>query len=114
MKRSKWIPAILTPMLVGLTGMTSSLLAETPKDLFEAPVALKTKDSVLNSNNEMLYASPAIFDVDQDGKDELVIGTIFGAVYACENEGVEDGEIVWSAPQTVDSTDGKPLGLNNW
>jgi len=96
-------------MLVLLSGLSSAILADSPKDLFEAPVALKTKDSLLNADGEMLHASPAMFDIDRDGKDELVIGTIFGAIYACENEGTTDGETVWSSPEPVESTGGEPL-----
>ena len=89
--------------------------ADSPNDFeFEAPVVLKAGDSVLNSNGKLRYPSPAIFDVDGDGKDELVIGTIFGELVACENENNSGGEPVWAEPIPIKSTDGKSLDLNNW
>ena len=81
---------------------------------FEEPVALMVGDEVMNQNSKMKYPSPAVFDVDNDGKDELVIGTIFGGIYACENSNQNDGDPVWEAPVAVNSVDGEPLDLHNW
>ena len=81
---------------------------------FDEPVALKVGDEIMNQDSKMLYPSPAVFDVDNDGKDELVIGTIFGGIYACENSNQKDGDPVWEAPTAVNSVDGEPLDLHNW
>ena len=71
-------------------------------------------DKALNKDGGMMYPSPAILDIDRDGQNELVIGTIFGGVFACENENTESGDPVWGKPQPVKTADGKPLKLNNW
>jgi len=113
MKRKKRI-AVVAPVLFGFASLAPTLQAETPKDLFEAPVVLKAGKSVLNLDGKLMYASPAGFDVDNDGKDELVIGTIFGAIVSCENENTGSGDPKWSEPKPVESTDGEPLELNNW
>lgn len=81
---------------------------------FEDPVFLKVGDEIMNEDGKMMYPSPAMFDVDNDGQDELVIGTIFGGLFACENSNKEEGEPVWEAPTAVNSVDDEPLKLNNW
>ena len=68
------------------------------KSRFEEPVFLKVGDSPMNEDGSMMYPSPAIFDVDNDGQDELVVGTIFGGVFACENENTGKGDPQWSEP----------------
>ena len=84
------------------------------KTEFEEPVVLMLGSEVLNVDNAMMYPSPAIFDVDSDGKDELVIGTIFGEIFACENEADDAEQPVWKALATVNDSAGEPLSLNNW
>ena len=68
----------------------------------------------MNQSGKMSLPSPAIFDVDQDGKAELVIGTIRGDVFACETSNDDKGDTVWSAPASVKTEDGKPLRMSNW
>lgn len=82
--------------------------------MFDAPVVLRVDDKPLNEDGEIMYPSPAIFDVDNDGKNELVIGSIFGAVHVCENQSDSSGEPVWSAPKPLNTKNKKPLSLNNW
>ena len=60
------------------------------------------------------YPSPAVFDVDNDGVDEMVLGEIMGTVSYCENERKSGGDPVWSAVAPVLAADGEPLKLNNW
>ena len=81
---------------------------------FEKPVYLKVGDAPMNQSGKMLLPSPAIFDVDQDGNAELVIGSLYGDVFACENSNDGKGEPVWSAPKAVKTEDGQPMRLNNW
>ena len=40
----------------------------------------------LNSTARKMYPSPAIFDVDNDGKMELVVSDIFGSLTIYENQ----------------------------
>jgi len=61
-----------------------------------------------------MYPSPAIFDVDNDGQDELVIGTIFGRLVFSENTNASAGDPIWSEPEPIETTEGEPLKLNNW
>ena len=59
-------------------------------------------------------AGVAMADVDNDGDTEMVIGSIFGGLYASENSNEKGGEPVWENYQPVNETSGKPLELNNW
>lgn len=83
--------------------------------LWEAPVPLMVGDVPMNADGRMAYPSPAIFDIDGDGLNELVMGTIFGAIFSCENSNQgKSGDPVWGSPKAVQAAHGKPLRLNNW
>ena len=94
--------------------MAGVLNAQESTSQFEDPVFLKVDDAPMNEDGAMMYPSPAMFDVDSDGQVELVIGTIFGGVFACENTAEAGQEPVWSAPVAVETAEGEPLNLNNW
>ncbi len=82
--------------------------------MFDAPVIITAGNMPLNYNGEILYPSPTIFDIDSDGKDELVLGSLFGNVYSCENENTSLGEPQWTRPEIVRTRMKRPLELNNW
>lgn len=105
--------SIMAPLFLAAV-MCAPTMAQEGKSMFDAPVVLKAGDQPINANGRIMYPSPAIFDVDNDGKDELVIGSIFGSVHACENESDSSGEPSWSAPEAVNTSDNEPLELNNW
>lgn len=109
MKYLQIAAAVVLPAVVCL-----SSVAQESNSMFDAPVVLKVGDKPLNGDSQIMYPSPAIFDVDNDGKDELIIGSIFGALHVCENESESSGEPVWSAPKALNSKNGQPLELNNW
>lgn len=92
-------------------GVTS---AQTSSSGFGEPELLYVGDKPMNANGGMMYPSPAIFDIDNDGQDELVIGTIFGGVYYCENANQGSGDPVWEEPIQVRTADNELLELNNW
>ena len=64
--------------------------------------------------NHTLYPSPAIFDVDNDGVDELVLGDLFGSLKSSENENAGKGDPVWSTPVSLKTEDQKPIDMENW
>lgn len=121
---SKHRRAILSRLVLTLTistaigfGSCANLLGnEDPEDnkTFEAPVFLKNGDEPLNKDGNMAYPSPAIFDIDNDGANELVVGTIFGAVYKCENKNTDSGDPVWSTPKMVKDAEGDDIAMENW
>lgn len=75
---------------------------------FEKPVELFANGASINS---VMYPSPTLYDLDGDGKRELVIGDIFGSIHACVQQ---DGKTAWGEMVKLESVDGKPLKLNNW
>lgn len=98
-------------------GFYSSVVAnenESSDSLFERPVFLTVGEKPMNEDGQIMYPSPAVFDIDNDGKKELVLGSIFGGVFSCEDESTVTGKHDWAAPEPVNTTDGKPLRLNNW
>jgi hypothetical protein len=78
-------------------------------DRFEEPVELLTNGASIDS---VMYPSPTLYDLDGDGKRELVIGDIFGSIHSCIKS---DGKTnAWGEMVKLKSVDGKPLQLNNW
>lgn len=83
--------------------------------LFAAPQMLMVGNQPLNQAARQMYPSPAIYDVDNDGQLELVVGDIFGKLNIYENEnGSAKGDPAWSSHQALKSFDGKPIKVSNW
>jgi hypothetical protein len=81
---------------------------------FEAPFRLMVGNRPLNTAAKQMYPSPAMFDVDHDGKSELVIGDIFGSLNVYENQNDADGDPVWSSHHALTSTTGDAIKVSNW
>ena len=79
---------------------------------FEAPIMLLAGGEPMEAGYS--YPSPAVFDVDNDGQDEMVLGEIMGTVSVCENENKSSGDPEWSSVAPLLAADGEPLQLNNW
>lgn len=103
----------IVTMATVITACTMAHAQESTSE-FEEPVLLTVGDAPLNAEDKMMYPSPALFDVDNDGQDELVIGTIYGEVFACKNSNHGVGDPEWEAPQAVKMVDGEALKLHNW
>jgi len=75
---------------------------------FAAPVLLKAGDKVLGKGR--LYPSPAAWDIDRDGRFDLVVGDLRGHLtYALQNA---DG--TFAAEQKLKDVAGKVLDFGNW
>ena len=84
-------------------------------DPFEAPVMLMVGDKPLNAAARQMYPSPAMFDIDNDGHDELIVGDIMGVLNVYENKNSkQSGDPVWSQHTRLNSNDGKPIKVKNW
>ncbi len=82
---------------------------------FQAPVRLMVGDDPLNTKAKQMYPSPAMFDVDDDGQVELIVGDIFGTLNVYENENdSRDGDPVWSDHSPLKTADGKKIKVSNW
>ena len=72
-------------------------------------------DQPLNSRANQMYPSPALYDVDGDGQDELVVGDIFGSLNVYENQNASGkGDPVWAEHVRLNSTKGEPIKVSNW
>jgi|GEM_PF-2377895 len=83
------------------------------KSLFAAPVRLLAGNKVLVSGQS--YPSPAVYDVDNDGQLELVIGTIAGSLTVHEQTGRgENGDPIWARGTALKTAEGNPVRVSNW
>ena len=105
---------LVVAQLISPGGIEPNCSAQTKLTSFAEPEILKVKEAPLNKDGKMRFLSPAIFDIDQDGQAELVIGTIGGDLFACENSNRSKGEPQWQSPKPVKTHDGKPIKLHNW
>ncbi len=100
----------------------NSAKANNPKSLpkfenkfFDAPVRLTVGSEPLNLKASQMYPSPAMFDVDNDGEVELVVGDIFGSLNVYENENETGaGDPVWAKHVALTNTEGKAIKVSNW
>ncbi|MCC6465936.1 MAG: hypothetical protein IT463_11405 [Planctomycetes bacterium] len=79
---------------------------------FEAPTRIKAGEKFAGhelGGRDRLYPSPALHDLDGDGKREIVIGDLFGGLTYLSP--TKDG---WGEEKVLNGADGKPLKFNNW
>ena len=82
---------------------------------FAAPVRLLADGKLLNSVARRSYPSPAIYDVDQDGQVELVVGDISGTMGVYEQTGTsKNGDPIWAPRVALKTADGQPVRVSNW
>ena len=84
-----------------------SLAAQAPE--FAAPIRLLAGEQPLGG--KLLYPSPRLYDIDQDGESELVVADLMGRVQVAEKVG--DDPATWSALEPFISC-GQPLKFHNW
>ena len=83
-------------------------------ELFEAPVRLTVDGKPLQQANDR-FPSPAIYDIDNDGDNELIIGGLRGKVEVFENSSnATKGDPIWEAGELLEDSDGKSIRLTNW
>jgi len=82
---------------------------------FMAPRMVMLGDEPLNSSTNQMYPSPAIYDIDGDGKPNLVVGDIRGRLFYYANQNQSGtGEPVWTAPIQLTQHDGEAVSVPNW
>lgn len=85
------------------------------QNIFESPVRLSVDGAPLNALAKKRFPSPGIFDVDDDGKAELVVGSLMGSVGVYENlNSSETGDPVWSSREALKDSKGKQIRTSNW
>ncbi len=83
----------------------------TPEPEFAPPKRIKAGDAWLGAGR--LYPSPVMHDMDGDGKRDVVIGDLFGAVTVAKSlEG--DAGLPLAAEAPVMNREGEKLKFHNW
>ena len=83
-------------------------------DTFEVPLLLTVNDKPLVSERDR-YPSPAIYDIDGDGVNELIVGGLRGSVGVFENSNESGkGDPVWEPRQELTDAEGKRIETTNW
>lgn len=112
-------------MLISLTACNSpeseTVSIAIPKNkpnssnLLDRPVRISVDGKPLNTVAKKMFVSPAIFDVDGDGKAELVIGTLMGSVGVHQNLNTSGtGDPDWDSQKPLKDTAGKAIRTSNW
>jgi len=100
-------------LALSLVGAPQELVLEAVEDapVFAEPVLLHEGDAPMGRG--LLYPSPALFDVDADGTDELVMGDLVGKLWVSARvEG--DDPTAWTEREPLKAADGNDLKFSNW
>ena len=79
---------------------------------FETPERVKASDKYVGielNGKERMYTSPTLYDINQDGHVDLIVGDLWGDL--TYTLGSEDG---WTEEKVLNGADGKPLSFANW
>lgn len=84
-------------------------------EAFEKPVRLMVKKEFLNTEANEKFPSPAIMDIDGDGKNELVIGSLSGHLGIYENLNTSGkGDPIWDSRRLLKGASGAVIKTRNW
>ena len=89
---------LMVPLAVGDTDA---------KGDFEAPQVLTADGETFK---EVIYPTPVLHDIDDDGQHELVVGDLIGNLWISE---ATNSDLEWGKRIQLES-EGKALRLNNW
>lgn len=78
---------------------------------FAPPVRITAGDGYLGEKR--LYPSPAVFDIDQDGKLDVVIADLWGKITVAQRL-VGDDSLKLGPEKKLIGVDGKQLNFGNW
>jgi hypothetical protein len=99
---------IQRPLVALACGATTLSLATAQGANFAAPVMIQAGDKVCGKGR--MYPSPAAYDIDRDGKLDLVVGDLRGHLtYARQT-----GPGAFAAEQKLRDAAGKVLDFGNW
>ena len=77
---------------------------------FDAPVRITAGG---DNFSEVLYPSPVLFDVNEDGQRDLVIGDLWGRLLIAQRLS-GDPSAGWGPAANINATDGQPIKFSNW
>lgn len=106
-----WASALATGLLISAVSGTAWAQSQESSARFAEPVRLETEEGLLGENR--LYPSPALQDMNGDGKLDIVIADLFGHVTVAHRQADAEG-IVFGAEQKMLNDKGKELKFENW
>jgi hypothetical protein len=104
-------------LLQGITGLAAfsnltALLLAQQTVTFETPVRLKAGADFVDTGKDIAHAGPQWFDLDADGKPDLVVGTFKGHFQIYKNVGTKDTPAFESKGYL--QADGQDVKVPNW
>ena len=89
--------------------------APSTASLFEPPVRVMANGEILSATGGERFLSPALHDLDGDGRAELVLGSLMGKVGLHRNLNTSGkGDAVWGPREDFLGASGKPIRTSNW
>ena len=83
--------------------------------MFAPPVRLMVNDEPLNTVAQLRFPSPALYDIDNDGQEELVVGSLMGQISVYENTNTTGkGDPIWGSSKSIKDSSGKLMRSKNW
>ncbi|MEL6714422.1 MAG: hypothetical protein AAFP86_11650 [Planctomycetota bacterium] len=83
--------------------------ADAPPTRFADPVPLTAGGAPLEG---LVYPSPALMDLDGDGREELVLGDLWGHLWSASP--LKSGDVTAFGERAQVQCGPEPLKLNNW
>lgn len=98
---------LITSLALSLAPVGDPIEAQPPR--FADPIPFTTAGAPFEG---MIYPSPALHDLDGDGKKELYLGDLWGHVWAASPASAED-VTAFGEHKKLERGE-EPLKLNNW
>lgn len=109
--RSRWPRcALLLAALQG--GVVCAQEEPNQPRLFDPPVRLKAGEELIDTGKHIGHAGPAIADLDNDGKPDLLVGNFSGRFQVYKNVGTR-GEPVYEDKGLL-MAEGSEVKIPNW
>jgi hypothetical protein len=101
---------LVLPLLACAVATAVAQAPQSPQ--FAPPVRLKAGDTFLGENR--MYPSPALHDLDGDGRVDVVVGDLIGVLTVAPRANAAAGAQAYGPETKVLAADGQPLDFDNW